>query len=206
MANTSSGTLGPGRYCGLNVTSNLTLTGGVYIFDCDQTSCPKVQGKTTMLSVKGATLTDNGAGTTLVFTCSTCTSASKWPDQALSTLANGNMCLTAPTSSTATTKGFVIMGDPSLPLGTTFTTWSNPQTYLDGTVYVPSGDFTWGGNATTGAAVCPGYPSTGNLCLQVIVNQLTMSGTSNFSGLGCSGLAGGGTGQKPIGSIVTLVQ
>ena len=93
VANTSSGTLGPGRYCGLNVTSNLTLTGGVYIFDCDQTSCPKVQGQTVMLSVKGATLTDNGAGTTLVFTCSTCTSASRWPDQALSTLANGNMCL-----------------------------------------------------------------------------------------------------------------
>jgi len=86
------------------------------------------------------------------------------------------------------------MGDPAMPLGTVFDVHSDPTMILTGTVYVPNGAFTWGGNATAGS----------NSCLQLIVNTITLSGsssTSNFSNAGC-GLSNG---QKPIGSIVTLV-
>jgi hypothetical protein len=103
----------------------------------------------------------------------------------------------------------VIMGGPAaaMPLGTTFTTWANGQNYFNGTVYVPSGAFSWGGNATTAPSAC-NYPTSGvsDFCLQLITNQITLGGNSGFGGSGCS--LSGGTGgqiQKPIGSVVTLV-
>jgi hypothetical protein len=85
-----------------------------------------------------------------------------------------------------------MMGDSTMPLGTIFDTHSNPNVTVDGTVYVPNGAFAWGGNPATGGS---------NFCLQFIVNTITLYGDSAFSSSGCS-LAGG---QKPIGSIVTLV-
>ena len=116
-------TLGPGRYCGLNADKiNITLTGGVYILDSNGSSA-------TTVVVKNATLTDNGAGSTLVFTCSTCLSASQWPSTMMAVQANGVVSLTPPTS--GTTKGFVMMGDPAMPLGTVFDTHSNPNVTLN---------------------------------------------------------------------------
>ena len=176
-------TLSPGRYCGLNANKiNITLTAGIYILDSAGSS-------NTTLVVKNATLTDNGAGVTLVFTCSTCTKSSQWPSTMMAVQANGVVSLTPATS--GTTQGFVMMGDPAMPLGTVFDTHSNPNVTLTGTVYVPNGAFSWGGTPTTGSGAC----------LQYIVNTFTLQGNSGLSGSGCS-LSNG---QKPIGSIVTLV-
>jgi Flp pilus assembly protein TadG len=203
--------LPPGRYCGTTQfhgtggTPTIVLSTGVYIFDS--------QGATgTTLDLKKVTLTDKGVGATLVFTCSTCAKPSNWPATMMATDSNTTMCMTAP--STGTTAGFVIMGAAAMPLGTTFDTSSNPNSYFNGTVYVPSGLFKWGGNATTAAALpACGYPPSGvsDFCLQLITNQISLQGTSGFGGSGCSlsggGGAGGGSGgpQKPIGSAVTLV-
>jgi Flp pilus assembly protein TadG len=195
-----------GRYCGTTqfhgtggTASTITLSaGGVYIFDSQGASG-------TTLDLKKVTLTDDGAGATLVFTCSTCSSSS-WPSQMMATDSNSTMCVTAP--ATGSTAGFVVIGDPAMPLNTTFTTWANGQNYFNGTVYVPSGSFSWGGNATTAPTAC-NYPVSGvsDFCLQLIANQITLGGTAGFGGSGCS-LSGGGTGgtiQKPINPTVTLV-
>ena len=202
--------LPPGRYCGTTTfhgtggTPTIVLSSGVYIFDSQGTSG-------TTLDLKKVTLTDKGVGATLVFTCSTCTSPSKWPSKMMATDSNTTMCVTAP--STGTTAGFVMMGAPAMPLGTAFDTSSNPNSYFSGTVYVPTASFSWGGNATTATALpACGYPSSGvsDFCLQLISNQITLGGTSGFGGSGCSLSGGGGAGggggvQKPIGSAVTLV-
>ena len=211
--------LSPGRYCGglslqgqgpCNTTTpcpTATLSSGVYIFDS--------YGDTsdTTLDIKKFTLTDDGAGATLVFTCSTCTSSSQWPSQIMTTDSNSTVCLTAPT--TGTTAGFVIMGDPAIPqvadpnyTQAQFSTWSNPGDYFNGTVWAPTASFSWGGNATTAPTNC-NYPTSGlpTFCLQLIANQIHLGGTSDyFGGSGCS-LSGGSGGniQKPISSIVTLV-
>jgi Flp pilus assembly protein TadG len=195
-----------GRYCGTTqfhgtggTPSTITLSaGGVYIFDSQGASG-------TTLDLKKVTLTDDGAGATLVFTCSTCSSSS-WPSTMMATDSNSTMCVTAP--STGTTAGFVVMGDPAMPLNTTFSTWANGQNYFNGTVYVPSGSFSWGGNATTAPTAC-NYATSGvsDFCLQLIANQIILGGTAGFGGSGCS-LSGGSGGQKqkPIGSTsVTLV-
>ena len=116
-----------GRYCGTTqfhgtggTPSTITLSaGGVYIFDSQGASG-------TTLDLKKVTLTDQGAGATLVFTCSTCSSSS-WPSQMMATDSNSTMCVTAPAGPTTTnpTAGFVVIGDPAMPLNTTFTTWAN---------------------------------------------------------------------------------
>ena len=188
-------TLAAGRYCGLNANgTNITLTGGIYILDCSASTCPSAQGTSSMLIVKNATLTDSGAGSTLVFTCSTCSSASQWPSNGVDVLANGNVSLTAPTS--GSTAGFVMMGDPAMPLGTAFDNHSNPTAALSGTVYVPNGAFNWGGTPTSG---------TGNPCLQFVVNTISLYGNSTFGSSGCTLAGSGSGGQQPIASTVTLV-
>jgi hypothetical protein len=177
---------------------------GIYILDCSKSTCPKAQGTTSMLIVKNSTLTDGttsstpGAGVTLVFTCSTCTRASQWPDNGLLIGANGNITLSAPTS--GSTAGYVMMEGPNMPLGTVFDTQSDPNAIFVGTIWMPNGAFDWGGNPTT---------SGGSACLQMIVNTMQLYGDSGFGGSGCtlSPSGGGGTGGagKPIGSVVTLV-
>ena len=137
----SSITISPARYCGLNADHiNITLQAGIYILDSNGSS-------NTTLVVNNATLTDNGAGATLVFTCSTCTSSASppWPSTMMSVEANGVVSLTAPT--TGPTAGFVMMGNPAMPLNTLFDSHSNPNVCLNGTVYAPSGEFEWGGNS-----------------------------------------------------------
>jgi Flp pilus assembly protein TadG len=186
-------TLSPGRYCGLKANGNsITLSAGTYILDCSASTCPTAQGTTDMLLVKNATL--SGAGVTLVFTCSTCSGASQWPSNGILIGANGHVNLTAPaTGATLGVPGFVMMGDPAMPLNTLFDVHSDPTMILTGTVDMPNGAFSWGGNATTAS----------NFCLQLIVNKITLQGTptasSNFASCTLSG------GQEPIGSVVTLV-
>ena len=93
----------------------------------------------------------------------------QWPSIWYTYAANGNVDLTAPaTGATLGVPGFVMMGDPGMPLGTVFDTHSDPTMILTGTVDVPNGAFTWGGNATTAS----------NFCLQLIVNTISLQGTS----------------------------
>jgi Flp pilus assembly protein TadG len=136
-----------------------------------------------------------GSGVTLVFTSATPNNPSTYPsgnnNPIMFVASNGTLNLTAPSS--GSTAGFVIMGDRTMPLGTTFDTHSNPNTCLDGTVYAPKGFFQWGGTPATGCT---------STCLQMVVNQMILYGNSTFTNSGCT-LSGG---QKPIGSIVTLVQ
>ena len=99
------------------------------------------------------------------------------------------------------------MGDPAMPLNTTFSTAANSgPNYFNGTVWVPNGSFSWSGNATTAPGGC-NYPSSvSTFCTQLIANQITLGGTSGFGGGGCSLSGGsGGTIQKPIAPTVTLV-
>ena len=158
-----------------------TLSPGVYILEGEFKVGPGGGGTTV-----------NGNGVTLVFTSATPSNPSSYPSPMMDFDSLANVTLTAPT--TGPTAGFVIMGDRTMPLGTSFTTVANATVSLNGVVYVPNGAFSWGGNASTGSS----------FCLQLIVNTITLQGnssTSNFSNAGC-GLSNG---QEPIGSIVTLV-
>ena len=199
-----NGNLGPGRYCGLPVNgTSVTLTGGVYILDCSASTCPSASGQTAMLIVKNATLSvANGASATLLFTCSSCSNASQWPGDAMANLAGGSVSLNAPT--TGATAGFVVIGDPSMPLNTLFDSHSNPNVCLLGTAYAPTGQFELGGTPSVGCST-----SSSTFCQQFIANTVQFYGnsTDTFNSGGCS-LSGGGTGgpiQKSIGSTVTLV-
>src|SRR5262249_29723607 len=143
----------------------------------------------------------NGTGSTLVFTCSSWTSASQWPSNGMLVSSSGgitgnSVSLTAMTS--GSTAGYVMLSNSSMPLNTVFDTQSNPNVCLNGTVYVPNGSFLWGGTPTTGCTT---------ICLQLIVNTIQLFGNSSFNSSGCTvdKPAGSGGAQVPIGSVVTLV-
>jgi Flp pilus assembly protein TadG len=188
------GTLCPGVYPnGIWVKGNtVTLQPGIYILDyvSGNPAAPFQTGP------GGGIVT--GDGVTLVFT-----SASSYPatPQMMDIQSNnaGSVTLTAPT--TGPTAGFVLMGDRTMPygylgngntsVGSTFSTGANGTVTLNGTVYLPHGFLDWQGNAATAVG-----------CRQFIVNSIKMAGTPGLNSNGCNLTAG----QKPIGSIVTLVQ
>jgi Flp pilus assembly protein TadG len=188
LQNAAGQTLMPlpaGRYCSLDTSTGggsyaVTLSGGVYVFDSQQSG-----NNTTVVVKNGSLVSDpNGSGVTLEFT----SSVNQYPNTMFNVLANGSVSLTAANSGPS--EGFVLMGDRNMPLGTSFDTSSNPNVFFDGTVYLPNGALTWGGNAST------------NLnCLQLIANTIILQGDTTLTAIGCS-LTGG---QKPIGSLVTLV-
>jgi hypothetical protein len=207
------GTLCPGVYSngiGVDITGcgsaclPVVLNPGIYILDCSASTCPSQGNTTASLLVKNGTLTDGTtastipptAGETLLFTCPSC-SASQWPSNGIFVGANGNLSLSAPNS--GSTAGFVMMGDPNMPLNTAFDNHANPTAILNGTVWMPNGAFAWGGTPST--------VSGSSSCLEMIVNMMQFYGNSGFSSDGCALSAGGGSGGagKPIGSKVTLV-
>jgi hypothetical protein len=147
----------------------------------------------------GVTTTVNGTGVTLVFTSATPNIPSSYPTGPNNPMMNidsgATVNLTAPT--TGPTAGFVMMGDSTMPLGTGFSTASGTTVNLNGVVYLPNGSMSWGGNATSAIGV--GTPA---VCRQFIVNTISLQGTPGLNNNGCNLTAG----QKPIGSIVTLVQ
>jgi hypothetical protein len=135
---------------------------------------------------------DGSGGVTLVFTEP---SGTPYPSTMMSVTSNTSVTLTAPTS--GTTEGFVLMGNPNMPLGTVFDTHANANVSLSGLVYLPKAALSWGGNPSTGS----------KQCLEVIANTITLFGNSAFSNAGCtSGGGGGGGTSKAIGTNVTLVQ
>jgi Flp pilus assembly protein TadG len=189
----TAGTCTPGVYSsGISLAGGTwTLQPGVYILESAGGN-PAFQ-----IGPGGGGTTVTGNGVTLVFTSATPGDSSSYPSTMMSVDSVSNVTLTAPT--TGDTAGFVMMGDSTMPLGTSFDTHSNPNVTIDGTVYVPNGAFAWGGNPATG-----GSPATSgsNFCLQFIVNTITLYGDSAFNSSGCSF----GGGQKPIGGYyVALV-
>ena len=115
----------------------------------------------------------------------------KYPNDMLAVGAGGSMSLAAPTS--GSTAGFVIMGDRTMPFNTLFDTTANGTvTNLCGTVYLPKGELHYRGNPVAGCT----------LCMQVVANTVQLQGNSSLTNIGCVDLTGG---QKPIGSVVTLV-
>jgi hypothetical protein len=177
-----SNTCSPGVYTDLRLNGGgtYTLNPGIYILQSSG-------GNNAALQVgQGTATTVNGTGVTLVFTNGY---PSRLNKPMMDIGSNGTLNLTAPTS--GSTAGFVIMGDPAMPIGTLFDTSSNPNSTFSGTIYLPNADLQWGGN-----------PVTAGNCLQIITNTITMHGDTNLSNAGCAAL---GPGQKPIGSVVTLV-
>ena len=185
----AAGSCTPGVYSG-----GISLKGGTWTL---QPGVYILEGAGFQIGPGGGGTTVIGNGVTLVFTSATPGTPSSYPSNMMSVDSKSTVTLTAPT--TGTTEGFVMMGDSTMPIGTAFDTHSNPNVTMDGTVYVPNGAFSWGGNPATGGNQAT---SGSNFCLQVIVNTITLFGNSAFSNAGCSAAGG----QKPIGSIVTLVE
>jgi Flp pilus assembly protein TadG len=156
-----------GRYCSLTTaptgphlgTYDITLAAGVYIFDS------QVTNESTVV-VQNGSLT--GTDVTLVFTSSNGNypKISSPATPMLEVASNGVVSLTAPT--TGATAGFVMMGDPAMPIGTIFDTQSNPNVSVSGTIWVPNGAFHWNGTPVSGSTEC----------VQYVVNTITLYGNS----------------------------
>ena len=97
--------------------------------------------------------------------------------------------------------GMLIIGDSNIPTSTNFTIWANGagSPGIGGVIYLPTGNFNWGG----GAILAGG-------CTQMIAYTITLQGNAVFDNSNCdlSGGGGGGGGgvAKPIGNVVTLVK
>ena len=185
----AAGSCTPGVYSG-----GISLKGGTWTL---QPGVYMLEGAGFQIGPGGGGTTVTGNGVTLVFTSATPGDASSYPSNMMSVDSKSSVTLTAPT--TGTTEGFVMMGDSTMPIGTAFDTHSNPNVTLDGTVYVPNGAFSWGGNPATGEIQ---LLVVATFVCKFIVNTVTLFGDSAFSNAGCSSAGG----QKPIGSVVTLVQ
>src|ERR1041384_2909571 len=128
----STVTINPGVYCGcmqLNANARVTLNPGIYYID---------HGDFSMNG--GAALT--GTGVTLIFTSST---ISNWPKATINGGATVN--LTPPT--TGTTAGIVMFADRNIPVGTSFKFGGGASQYIGGAVYIPTGDVTFAGGASS---------------------------------------------------------
>ncbi len=166
-------TLNPNFYCGLtlNAGANVTLNSGIYYIG---------QGG---LSVAGGARL-SGTGVTIVVT----QSSGNFGTVTLNGGATIN--LTAPTTGDDNgTKGIVLFGDRTMPIGTAFRLNGGASQYLGGAIYVPNGaiDFSGGGNSNSG-------------CTQIIGNTITFTGNSTVA-INCNGY-----GTKKIGpSMVRLL-
>jgi hypothetical protein len=83
--------------------------------------------------------------------------------------------------------GMLILGDTNMPTSTNFTLWANGvgSTGISGVIYLPDGNFTWGGG-----------PILAGGCTQMIAYQLTLQGNAVFSNSDCD----------LSGNVVTLVK
>jgi Flp pilus assembly protein TadG len=146
-------TINPGVYCGgmqLNANARVTLNPGIYYID---------HGDFSMNG--GAVMT--GTGVTLIFTSST---MSNWPKVTINGGATVN--LTPPT--TGPTAGIVMFADRNIPVGTTFKFNGGASQYIGGAVYIPTGDVTYAGGASSSTS-----------CTKLIADTITFTGNSNFA-------------------------
>jgi Flp pilus assembly protein TadG len=144
-----------------------------------------------------------GKGVTLVFTDPSnatypngqaCGNSPNSP-VAMDIISGANIDLEAPTS--GATQGMLIIANSNIPTDTVFNLWANGalSTGISGVIYVPTGDFAWGGG-----------PIQRGGCTQMIAYKLTLQGNATFSNANCNLSGGGGGGVKPIGNVVTLVR
>jgi Flp pilus assembly protein TadG len=187
IQNNAHVTLNPGTFDGsisVATNSSLTLNPGVYIFN----------GPVNLTVDAQSSLT--GEGVTLVFTDpggATYPRVTGTPT-ALNIQSGAMVDLQAPTS--GATQGMLIIGDTNIPLDTAFNLQANAAgTGISGVIYIPTGDFTWGGG-----------PILAGGCTQMIAYRVIMSGNAVFDNSNCDLSGGGGGGAKPIGNVVTLVK
>ncbi|WFU56957.1 pilus assembly protein TadG-related protein [Bradyrhizobium pachyrhizi] len=157
-SNGKTNSLSPGCYKGnITVNAGATLSLDPGIYYLDGAN----------LSVAGnATIT--GSGVTLVFTGS----GSNWGTASIGS--NAIIDLTAPTS--GATKGIVMYGDRNMPVGTAFNLTGGATQNFGGAIYLPRANLSFsGGNGTSTS------------CTKIIVDTLTLSGTSNLQ-VNCSAL------------------
>lgn len=185
-------TLSPGTYCtgGINITNgaNVTLNPGTYILDASQFS---VDSQSTL----------TGKGVTLVFADPGGKQYKSPPDQAMNIQSGATVDLEAPAAdATLGVPGMLILGDTNMPTTTTFDLIANSTSSISGVVYLPNGNFNWGG-----------APILAGGCTQMVAFTINLQGNATFDNTACNfpsggGGGGGGGGIKPIGSVVTLVR
>lgn len=159
-------TIGPGTYCGgITTKGNLTMTPGTYYL----VGSSGKTGSAGNFTVNGGTVTGNG-GVTIVLTTNS-TTANTFG--AVSIGANSSVNLVAPT--TGTYAGILFYGDRNSPTILSESFGGGGTMNVQGSIYFPKGNLTFNGNAG----------GTGNPCTQIVVNSLTMKGTSSFQN-GCS--------------------
>ncbi|MHC2337754.1 TadE/TadG family type IV pilus assembly protein [Bradyrhizobium sp. USDA 4454] len=157
-SNGKTNSLSPGCYKGnITVNAGATLSLDPGIYYLDGSN----------LSVAGnATIT--GSGVTLVFTGS----GSNWGTASIGS--NAIIDLTAPTS--GATKGIVMYGDRNMPVGTAFNLTGGATQNFGGAIYLPRANLSFsGGNGTSTS------------CTKIIVDTLTLTGTSNLQ-VNCAAL------------------
>ncbi|MBY0272816.1 MAG: Tad domain-containing protein [Alphaproteobacteria bacterium] len=158
-------TIGPGTYCGgITTKGNLTMTPGTYYL----VGSSGKTGSAGNFTVSGGTVTGTG-GVTIVLTTNTATSNTFG---AVSIGANSSVNLIAPT--TGTYAGILFYGDRNSSSILNESFGGGGTMNLQGAIYFPKGNLSFNGNAG----------GTGNPCTQIVVNSLTMKGTSSFQN-GC---------------------
>jgi Flp pilus assembly protein TadG len=159
-------TLSPGVYCGdisVNAGATVTLSPGIYYFSGANLS---VAGNATII----------GLGVTLIFTGS----GNNWGSATIGS--NANITLTAPTS--GTTKGIVMYGDRSMPVGTAFSLEGGGTQNFGGAIDLPKAALKFaGGNGTTTS------------CTQIIADTITFTGSSNLQ-VNCAALGSSAIGVQ----------
>ena len=192
-------TLQPGTYCagGINVTNgaNVTLSPGTYILE---NTTPWSSNDAAQFIVDSQS-TITGKGVTLVFTDPNGAKYKTPNDVAMNIASGATADLEAPAlTATLGVPGMLILGDTNMPTSSTFSLWANSSSLISGVIYLPNGNFNWGG-----APIATGG------CTQMVAYTINLQGNATFSNTGCDLPGGGGTGSggpKPIGSIVTLVR
>jgi hypothetical protein len=149
----STMTIDPGVYCNgmnFNAGADVTLNPGIYYVDGGSFS---VSG--------GSTIT--GTGVTIVLTSS---SGNDWPKVTI----NGSATVNLTPPATGPTAGIVMFGDRRIPVGTAFKFDGGASQYLGGAIYVPTGDVTYAGGASTSTS-----------CTKIIADTIKFTGNSNLA-------------------------
>lgn len=171
-------------YCGLNITSNVTLASGIFYIEGGQFA---VSGSATVTSAAG--------GVTIVLT-STTTAPTTFAT--VSITGNAVVSLTALTTADSNndTRGLVFFGDPAQTTNVTETFAGNGTNHVTGSFYFPNQTVSLAGN---------GSFSSPNGCFQIVAQDIVDSGGGTLSD-GCVGtgvILGGGS---PGTSALALVE
>jgi Flp pilus assembly protein TadG len=194
----STTTLQPGTYCagGISATNfaNVTLAPGTYILE---NATPWSNNNAAQFTVDQHSIL-TGHGVTLVFTDPGGNQYKTPPDQAMNIQSGATVDLRAPAANaTLGIPGMLIIGATNMPTTTTFDLIANSSSLISGVIYLPHGNFNWGG-----------APILSGGCTEMLAYTINLQGNAIFNNTGCqfpTGGGGGGGGINPIGSVVTLV-